>query len=916
MGGILGASFFFSHDVEELSDPSLVFPTLAFQLAQFDSQYKHALYDILKEDILIASANLETQFEGLFHRPLSACHGDRHILIMLDALDECSREEDVKTMLQILLHSNVLLSGGLKLRFLITSRPEPHIHFVFAKRDGEEQHEKFILHDIDANLARDDIRTFLKAEFAKFPSLDLPELPPIWPPPEQFDLLLNRCGLFFAYAATAVRFIGDEGVRDPRGQLGEILVMSRIQLPVGVDRPYLDLDTLYLNVLQRAVSKNPREEHAKCIQRLLATILCLRKPLKIDELVIFLFMTKDEVLRALRFLHSVVVVPDDVKEPVRFFHQSFPDFLRDKPRCTDGKFFVNDHAHEDFMASRCMDENGRTYLQSKLYEVKVYSFEYWASHFRSGSGRDCRDEFEKSSIWATGDGVEEAAVLEWMKAQRTEEGFCFDETQEIVVKSIQNWFTGEDDGGRHVFWLYGEADQQIATTIVTRAREKAFLGGSFFYGFRAVEFYNHCSVFPVLASQLAQLDSQYRRALYDVLKEDNDALSASLQSQFESLICRPLSACQSGRAPILIVLDDFDNFYFHRANEVLRILSQFGSEFRGPKLRILITSSPRVRRHLMPAPRAPFEVYDFDEYISRNDIEGYLKAEFAKFFSADSDFPTLPKDWPPPEELNKLVEQCGSLFAYAETAVQFIGDEHVQDPVNQLRELLDMTANQPLHVTDRTSPYANLDTLYRAILLRAAEKYPNKEHMERAQRVIATVACLREVLALRELAAFLSISAEDIRDALRDLHSVFNASDPSGEYSSFFPVRPSFHDFIQDKDRCTDEQFFVNVPAHEHFMMVRCFNVMRNDNSAQDYAYKHLPSHMRSAALHGLSNELMQELIWLIGDKDALIKSYYFARKEDIIPFVRSLVVSIPWLVKSERAKLILTSEETPAQRV
>ncbi len=56
---ILGGSFFFARDVTELSNPALVFPTLAFQLAQFNPRYKRALSDVLQEEKDVASARLE-----------------------------------------------------------------------------------------------------------------------------------------------------------------------------------------------------------------------------------------------------------------------------------------------------------------------------------------------------------------------------------------------------------------------------------------------------------------------------------------------------------------------------------------------------------------------------------------------------------------------------------------------------------------------------------------------------------------------------------------------------------------------------------------------------------------------------------------------------------------------------------------
>ncbi len=99
-----------------------------------------------------------------------------------------------------------------------------------------------------------------------------------------------------------------------------------------------ELDKLYAGVLQRAASKNPRSEHAERIQCVIATIICLRNPLSLSNLATFLSATLEDIRNTLHFQHSVVIVPDDAEEPVRFFHQSFPDFIRDEARFTDKRF--------------------------------------------------------------------------------------------------------------------------------------------------------------------------------------------------------------------------------------------------------------------------------------------------------------------------------------------------------------------------------------------------------------------------------------------------------------------------------------------------------------------------------------------------------------------------------------------------
>ncbi|KLO09665.1 hypothetical protein SCHPADRAFT_833744, partial [Schizopora paradoxa] len=330
---MLGGSFFFSRDVAELSSPALVFPTLAFQLAQFDSNYKRALYETLREDKTIASSNLEAQFDALIRRPFTSSRGERPILIVFDALDECSPESDVKEMLQILLHSDLSIPGGPRLRILITSRPEAHIRFVFGSRDGQGHHAKVVLHEIDDKIARKDIETYLKAEFAIMASgeRDLPSLAEDWPPLDKFEQLLSDCGKFFAYAATAVRFIGDELIRDPNGQLEEIL------------HTYAELDKLYLFILRRAASALtiqmvvPNENEASVLLRnVMGAILCLQGEVVAQYIAELLFIREKAARSALLSLRSLVIVPGSDLWPshssIRFVHWSLRDFLTDNQR--------------------------------------------------------------------------------------------------------------------------------------------------------------------------------------------------------------------------------------------------------------------------------------------------------------------------------------------------------------------------------------------------------------------------------------------------------------------------------------------------------------------------------------------------------------------------------------------------------
>ncbi len=81
-----------------LQNSTLLFPTLAYQLADFDEQFKHKLADVLSR-----TPEFAEQFEQLIQRPWSLDARTNTVLVVLDALDECAEEEKVMEFLDVLL---------------------------------------------------------------------------------------------------------------------------------------------------------------------------------------------------------------------------------------------------------------------------------------------------------------------------------------------------------------------------------------------------------------------------------------------------------------------------------------------------------------------------------------------------------------------------------------------------------------------------------------------------------------------------------------------------------------------------------------------------------------------------------------------------------------------------------------------
>ncbi|KAF9518437.1 hypothetical protein BS47DRAFT_299858 [Hydnum rufescens UP504] len=327
---VLGGSFFFSQSDATLRNSNLVFPTLAFQLAQSNTDFKNIIGEAIQQDPTMCHKKPLAQFEGLILKPLGKLDSTRRtILIVLDALDECE-EQGAATILQLLLSHASRLPF---LRILITSRPEPHLWSVFTQARNLA---KRILHDIEASVIEEDLRLYIRSELRRIPSrleLRIAE----WTEGE-IDALVEKSGKLFIYAATSIRFIGDARVRDPRGNLHLIL-----DTQLGKESeatPYSQLDSLYIRVLRNSLSDSNRKVILKRFQTVVGSIVLLRQPLPFGSLAQFVQYKLDDVDTALRHLRSVIIPPSTPDEAPRIYHPSFRDFITDPSRCSIPEFLI------------------------------------------------------------------------------------------------------------------------------------------------------------------------------------------------------------------------------------------------------------------------------------------------------------------------------------------------------------------------------------------------------------------------------------------------------------------------------------------------------------------------------------------------------------------------------------------------
>ncbi|KAM0543449.1 hypothetical protein ACHAPJ_012313 [Fusarium lateritium] len=226
--GKLGASFFFKRETDRVG-LARFFTTIARQLATTQPTFASNLIEIVDNDRGVITKAAHVQFKRLILDPLSASAQDlvngTTLVIVIDALDECEKEEDIKLLIRLL--SQAAAIRGLSLRILVTSRPELPVRLGFSTVQGTYQ--DCILHQIPQNAIRRDIFIYLHHELAKIRinwNASVEEhrkLSSTWPKPVHIGSLTTKAMPLFIVAATMCRFISDRNLGDPDRQLRRLL---------------------------------------------------------------------------------------------------------------------------------------------------------------------------------------------------------------------------------------------------------------------------------------------------------------------------------------------------------------------------------------------------------------------------------------------------------------------------------------------------------------------------------------------------------------------------------------------------------------------------------------------------------------------------------------------------------------------
>jgi hypothetical protein len=347
----LGASFFFSRNSGDVSHAGKFVTSIAVQLANNIPFLQPYVCEAIAGRTNIAHQALNDQWYQLVLLPLSrsdvALHLRSPFIIVVDALDECESENDIKMICQLFAEVQRLIPH--QLRIFMTSRPETSIrsgvyHIPHAMcRD-------LVLHDVSPAIVDQDISVFIRYSLAHVAKENF--LHPGWPREQDIRHLVECSSGLFIWAATACRFIS-EGKRFASNRLSAV-----IRSGSSFTSPGKYLDGVYLTVLTHSISPSHSEEERSIsysmLRYVLGSIVILFYPLPARTLSKLLQLPMQYMSETLADLHSILYLPEDEDCVVRLHHPSFSDFLLDATRCSNTNILVDERQAHRVLAINCI----------------------------------------------------------------------------------------------------------------------------------------------------------------------------------------------------------------------------------------------------------------------------------------------------------------------------------------------------------------------------------------------------------------------------------------------------------------------------------------------------------------------------------------------------------------------------------
>ena len=348
----------------------------------------------------------------------------------------------------------------------------------------------------------------------------------------------------------------------------------------------------------------------------------------------------------------------------------------------------------------------------------------------------------------------------------------------------------------------GTGKSTIATTVAETCRRSGYLGCHLFF-LRGKS--DPSTVLRTISYNLAVFSSSVAKSVEAEVKRSGELSSATLKSQFDILIRKPLSSVTSDiNNPTLIVLDAIDECGTPQSRYGLMSVLRDGIPSLNPAFRFLITGRPEEDiLSLVSLPSVHLITLDPQSEESMHDVPRYIRYELGRLRS--SNMLKVPSDWPWDEGLQTLSHTASGLFIWAATAVRIISEEKL-NRLGRLERLV------------RNASSLNLDDLYITVLENALQWDDYASNL--FKDVFSLIFFSKSPLSTQDITGFLGLQEDTTSNLLPCLRSLV-------AYEESQPIkihRTSFYDYLVS---CVGQPWHINVEVRKTDIVNRCFDRMR-----------------------------------------------------------------------------------------
>ena len=402
---------------------------------------------------------------------------------------------------------------------------------------------------------------------------------------------------------------------------------------------------------------------------------------------------------------------------------------------------------------------------------------------------------------------------------------CLPKTRVELLRHIYTWADGRDE--RCVFWLNGLAGtgkSTISRTVAHKWFKDGRLGASFFFS-RGGGDVSHARKFVTsIATQLATNVPRLYQFICNAIIQYSDITNRSLRDQWHLLVLEPLSKLDGNncRASYVLVIDALDECNDKKDIDIILQLLAENQLLKKVQLQVFLTSRPEITiRHgfgQMPkTEHRDFVLHSISQSIVDRDISVFLEHNLRLISKERS----LGAAWPGDNTTRILVQNACGLFIWAETACQFIRQGKLFAKT-RLAMILGSSG------TSNTRPEKHLNQLYNTVLKQTIS--PDFTDEERAEfydmlrHTLGSLVVLHSPLSTSSFCRLLNLQKEDVDQMLEDLHTILDI--PEDPVQAVHLHHPSFRDFLLDKTRCEDPNFWVDERQTHQMLTKSCIQLM------------------------------------------------------------------------------------------